>query len=88
MKILCSVATFIVPVWGDKVNFGIVLSYQPARLAGRSQLYPPVRDYEFGYSRKIADQFGQNSDYPVKVPYMEITVYAQSAQRRILSIPC
>ncbi len=52
------VAKFIVSDWGDKVNSGIGLSYRPARLHWladcatnlcRSQLYPPVRDYEFGY---------------------------------------
>jgi hypothetical protein len=54
------VAKFIVSVWRDKVNSGIGLSYRPAklhRLAGRydnpicrNQLYPTVRDYEFGLS--------------------------------------
>ncbi len=54
------VAKFIVVDWGDKVNSGIELSYRSARLhwlAGlydnpirRSQLYPPVRNYEFGHS--------------------------------------
>jgi hypothetical protein len=54
------VAKFIVSDWGDKVDSGRGLSYRPARLhigwqAGktplcRSQLYPPVSDYEFGYS--------------------------------------
>jgi hypothetical protein len=31
---------FIVPNWGDTVNSALC----------RSQLYPPVRDFEFGYS--------------------------------------
>jgi hypothetical protein len=49
----------MVPDWGDEVNSGTGELYQPARLhrlAGRcdnlicrSQQYPPVRDYEFGY---------------------------------------
>jgi hypothetical protein len=45
----------MVPDWGHKVDFGIGLSYWSVRLHrlagryGRSQLYPPVRDYEFGY---------------------------------------
>ncbi len=54
------VAKFIVPDWRDKVDSGTWFSY-PARQATyvgwwagkttlcRSQLYPPVRDYEFGY---------------------------------------
>ncbi len=48
-----SVAKFIFPDWGDKVNTGIGVSYRPDRLhglAGWSHLYPPVRDYEFGYN--------------------------------------
>jgi hypothetical protein len=56
-----ALAKFIVPDWRDKVDSGIcmvVMSYRPTRLhrlAGRattlcrSQLYHPVRDYEFGY---------------------------------------
>ncbi len=52
-----SVAKFIVPDLGDKVDSGIGLSYRPAYIAlpagtatlCRSQLYPPIRDYEFGY---------------------------------------
>ncbi len=54
-----AVAKFIVPGWGEKVDYGIGLSYRPARLhidwqAGtttlcRSQLYPPFREYDFGY---------------------------------------
>ncbi len=49
---------FIVPDWGDKVDYGIGLSTGPSgyihRLAGRydnpmhSGLYPPKRDCEFG----------------------------------------
>ncbi len=51
-------AQFIVPDWGDKVDYGIVLSYRPVRLHGwravtttlvHSRLYTPVRAYEFGY---------------------------------------
>ncbi len=51
-------AKFIVPDGGNKVNSGVGLSYWPTRLHGwragtttpwRSQLYRPVRDYEFGY---------------------------------------
>jgi hypothetical protein len=46
------------PDWGDKVDYGIGLSYRPVRLhkwrAGTTALchsrpYPPARDYEFGY---------------------------------------
>jgi hypothetical protein len=56
------VAKFIVPDLGDRVTSGIGFSSRPARLhkyigrrAGmttlcRSQLHPPVRNYEFGYS--------------------------------------
>ncbi len=48
-----TVAEFIDPYWGDKVNCGIGLSHRPARLHGlagrhdnlcRSWLYPPVMD--------------------------------------------
>ncbi len=47
-----SEAQLIVPEWGDKVDYGIVLSY---RLSGRydvshRRLFPSVRDYEFGYN--------------------------------------
>jgi hypothetical protein len=56
----CSVAKFIVPYWGDKVDHGIELSYRPASLCSlragtrtlhHCQLYPPsqVRDYELGF---------------------------------------
>jgi hypothetical protein len=48
---LCTEAIFIVLSWGDNVDC-IGLPYRPARLRSRSQLYPPVRDYEFGYRRK------------------------------------
>jgi hypothetical protein len=55
-KTLLLLAKHIVPEWGYKVNCGIGLSFRPDRLnslAGlyknRNQLYPPVRDYEFGY---------------------------------------
>ncbi len=54
------VARILVPDWGDRFDSGIGLSYRPARLhrlTGRydnpipaSTLYPPFRDYEFGYS--------------------------------------
>ncbi len=49
-----SVAKFIVPDWGDKVNSGIGLSYRTARpvrqpCAGVNYI-PPVKDYEFSYS--------------------------------------
>ncbi len=57
------VAKFIVPDWGDKTNSGIDLLYRPARLhrlASRydntvpeSTIYPPFRDYEFGYCSTI-----------------------------------
>jgi hypothetical protein len=33
---ICPVAEFIVPDWGDKVDFGIELSYRPASLRIRS----------------------------------------------------
>ncbi len=51
---MSSVDKFVVPDWGDKVDSGM----GPARLhmlAGRydnpmpDQLYPTVRDYEFGH---------------------------------------
>ncbi len=45
-------AQLIVPEWGDKVDYGIGLSYRPAmlhRLACHSRLYPPVREHEFSY---------------------------------------
>ncbi len=61
-------AQFIVPDWGDKVDSSMELSYRHDRLqrlaavAGwcykhiyRSHLYPPVRDYEFGYRYKGAE---------------------------------
>ncbi len=51
------------PLLGDIVDSDIGLSYRPARLhigwrAGttalcQSRLYPPVRDYEFGYSLSV-----------------------------------
>jgi hypothetical protein len=41
-------AQFIVPIWGDKVDYGIGLSYRPTRL--HSRLYYQVRVYEFSYS--------------------------------------
>jgi hypothetical protein len=57
-----TLAKFIGPDWGDKVDSGIGL-YRHARLhrlAGRYDnhmpesttvnVYPPVRDYEFGYN--------------------------------------
>jgi hypothetical protein len=52
-----SVAKFIVPEWGDKVDSGTGLSYRPANLSSLAARYnpmpesfiPPVRDYEFGY---------------------------------------
>jgi hypothetical protein len=53
-----TVAKFIVSDWGDKVDYGIMLSYRPVTqcsLVGRcdnpmrqSTLYPLVRDYELG----------------------------------------
>jgi hypothetical protein len=56
------VAKFRVPDWGNKVDSGTGLSYQPAklhRLAGKcgnpmseSPVYPSVRDYEFGPESK------------------------------------
>ncbi len=61
-KIWTSVAKFIVPDGGDKVDSGMVLSYRPTRLHGRqagtttdcrSQLYPPFRNYEFGYWSQV-----------------------------------
>ncbi len=63
---VCPVAEFIDPWLGDKVNSGIGLSYRHARLQGwravtttlcLSWLYPPVRDYEFGYSAGIFKQY-------------------------------
>jgi hypothetical protein len=35
----CTVAEFINPDWGDKVNSGIGLSYRPARLHGLTGRY-------------------------------------------------
>ncbi len=58
------VAEFINPDWGDKVNFGIGLSYRPARLHGLAGRYdnpmpeltlsPQSEIYEFGYSSESA----------------------------------
>ncbi len=56
-SVQCTAAKFIVLTGGDKVDSGIGLSYWPARLyrlAG--QLYPPFRDYEFGYCKKISSE--------------------------------
>jgi hypothetical protein len=56
------VAKFIVPGWGDKVNSGIGLSPGPTGYIGwrtgtttlsRSQLYTPVRDFEFVYKLRV-----------------------------------
>ncbi len=55
-----SVAEFMVPDWGDKVDYGIGFSYRTAMpmqpggpvrqpYAGVNFI-PPVRDYEFGYT--------------------------------------
>jgi hypothetical protein len=56
---ISSEAQFIVPDWGDKVDYGIgllhtVLSGYMDWRAGtttlcHSRLFPPIRDYEFGY---------------------------------------
>ncbi len=55
-------AQFIVPDWGDKVDHGIGLSYRHVRLQKAACQYdnpmqyvwyvdfPPIRDYELGYS--------------------------------------
>jgi hypothetical protein len=52
------VAKFIVPDWGDKGDSGTVLLYRPPGYIGwragtttpsQNQLYPPFRNYEFGY---------------------------------------
>jgi hypothetical protein len=59
-KRLDPAAQFIVPDWGDKFDYGIGLLYWPVRLHRlatktlyRSQLYPPLRDYEFGYRPRV-----------------------------------
>jgi hypothetical protein len=54
---------FLGPYWGEIVDSGIGLSYRTARLnigwrtgtttLCQSRLYPPVRDYEFGYSLPV-----------------------------------
>ncbi len=51
-------AQFVVPDWGDRVDYGIGLSnigYIGWRAGTttiyHSRLYSPIRDYEFGYSR-------------------------------------
>ncbi len=50
MKIRCSVAKFMVPDWGEKVNSGI-----PRYIGWRAGVnYISNQDCEFGYSRKIA----------------------------------
>jgi len=56
------------PYMGDKADSGIGLSYRPARLhtgcrAGTtslcgSQLYPPFRNYEFGYCSEACAERG------------------------------
>jgi hypothetical protein len=55
-SIKTTVAEFMDPDWGDKVNSGIGLSYWQANTTTlcRSQLYPPVRDLwiRFGLSQK------------------------------------
>ncbi len=57
------VAKFIVSAWGDKVNCGIGCRTGPSGYKGwragtttqcLSQLYPPVRDYEFGYRKLLS----------------------------------
>jgi hypothetical protein len=53
-----TIATFIVPDWGDIIDSGIRLSYRPPAFVAwgalytvcQSRLYPPVRDYEYVYS--------------------------------------
>ncbi len=55
-----SVAEFMVPDWGDKVDYGIGFSYrtampmQPGGLVRQPyagvNFIPPVRDYELGYT--------------------------------------
>jgi hypothetical protein len=66
-----SVAKFIVPDWRDKVNSGIGLAYRMTKLhigwrdgtttlCMRSQLYPPVKEYEFGYWRCFYVIYGEN----------------------------
>jgi hypothetical protein len=59
-----SEAELIVPDWGDKVDYGIGLPYRPVRLHRlavrgttilcQSRLYPPIRDYEFGYEIHVS----------------------------------
>ncbi len=49
-----SEAQFIVPYWGDKIDYSIGLSGYIGWRAGsttpcHSRRYPPVRDYEFGF---------------------------------------
>ncbi len=60
------VAKFIVPDWGDKFDSEIWLSNRPASLCSLSgryynpmpestSVYPPFRDYEFGYMIVASD---------------------------------
>ncbi len=52
-------AQFIIPDWGDKVDYGIGLPYRPVRLQAGGPVRQPyaivdfipykIRDYEFGY---------------------------------------
>jgi hypothetical protein len=67
-----TVAEFIVPNWGDKVNSGIVLSYGAARLHHLAGWYTnpmpestisPVRDYEFSYWTLFTQKHSAYGDY-------------------------
>jgi hypothetical protein len=58
LKYQRAAAQLIVPDWGDKVDYGIGLSYRHVGYIGwragtttqcYSRLYPPARDYGFGY---------------------------------------
>ncbi len=43
-------AQFIVPDWGDKVDYDIGLHRRAdTTTICHSRLYPPIKDYEFGY---------------------------------------
>jgi hypothetical protein len=55
-------AKFIVPDWGDKVNSGDIGWGAGTTTLCRSQLYPPVRDYEFGY-RMTFDPYFRPFEY-------------------------
>ncbi len=58
-----TVAKFIVPDCGDKVNSGLVGGYDNPMTARRSQLYPPVRDYESSYWMRMQKWNAANTTF-------------------------